>query len=184
MTEPIETRYLKWAEGIEIPTDADAARLGELLSNNADDAQSHYAYANWLFQNNGGPDAVQHWEKAVKLNPELPLAWRNLGIGYYYVLNDTLAAKGAYERAIKKSTTEEQLAQPQGPQRAAQILAERDRIWRLAKAPPADRLDALEPYINLLHLRDELAATTAALLNRLKRHDETIGFLEDRPGEP
>ena len=48
--------------------------------------------------------AIENWENAVKLDPSLAIAWRNLGWGYYQYSHDLAKAINAYEKAftIKK----------------------------------------------------------------------------------
>jgi tetratricopeptide (TPR) repeat protein len=79
--------------------------LNTALKYNPTDGKVFYYLGNILFEKQ--PDAaMMHWENAVKLNPELAIAYRNLGWGYYYHLNDVLKAIANYERALSLNKNE------------------------------------------------------------------------------
>ena len=79
--------------------------LNTALKHNPTDGQAYYFIGNILFEKQ--PDvAMQHWEKAVNQNPDLAIAYRNLGWGYFYHLNDLPTAITQYERAISLNKNE------------------------------------------------------------------------------
>ena len=79
--------------------------LNTALKYNPSDANAWYFLGNILFEKQ--PDvAMQHWENAVKQNPGFAMAYRNLGWGYYYYLDDVPKAITQYEKAISLNNTE------------------------------------------------------------------------------
>jgi tetratricopeptide (TPR) repeat protein len=56
--------------------------LKAALAFNAMDTKAHYYIGNILYDKQ--PEkAMEHWEKSIRNNPELAMAYRNLGWGYY-----------------------------------------------------------------------------------------------------
>ncbi len=79
--------------------------LNTAIKYNSTDGKAFYYLGNILFEKQ--PDtAMMHWENAVKLNPELAIAYRNLGWGYYNHLNDIPKAIDSYEKALSLNKNE------------------------------------------------------------------------------
>ena len=79
--------------------------LNTAIEYNPTDGRAFYYLGNILFENQ--PDyAMMYWENAVKLNPELAIAYRNLGWGYYNHLNDIPKAITYYEKALSLNKNE------------------------------------------------------------------------------
>ena len=73
--------------------------LNIALKYNPTDGKAFYYLGNILYEKQ--PEvAIRHWETAVKHNPDLSIAYRNLGWGYYYYKNDVPKAISCYEKAI------------------------------------------------------------------------------------
>lgn len=81
------------------------AALNTALKYNPTDANAYYFLGNILYMKQ--PEkAMKYWEEAIKLNPSLSIAYRNLGWGYYYHLNDISKAIVQYEKAISLNKKE------------------------------------------------------------------------------
>ncbi|MDR2969250.1 MAG: DUF5107 domain-containing protein, partial [Tannerellaceae bacterium] len=79
--------------------------LNTALKYNPTDAHACYFTGNILYEKQ--PEAaMKHWENAVKHNPELAVAYRNLGWGYFYHHNDLPKAIFHYEKAIALNKNE------------------------------------------------------------------------------
>ena len=73
--------------------------LKTALKYNPTDGKAFYYLGNILFEKQ--PEyAMENWENAVKLNPELSIAYRNLGWGYCHHGDDLPKAISCYEKAI------------------------------------------------------------------------------------
>ena len=73
--------------------------LNTALKYNPTDGQAYYFIGNILFDKQ--PErAIRNWENAVEQNPELSIAYRNIGWGYFYHYNDIQKAISYYEKAI------------------------------------------------------------------------------------
>ncbi len=69
---------------------------------NPRDAHAPYLLGNLLYDRRRHEEAIRLWLRAVKLDPSLAVAWRNLGIGYLNVLKRPDKARAAYDRASKR----------------------------------------------------------------------------------
>jgi tetratricopeptide (TPR) repeat protein len=74
------------------------------LSYHKDDSRAHYYLGNLLYDKQPGM-AISHWEQAVRIEPDLSIAHRNLGWGYNDHQNDIDKAIASYEQAIKLDRT-------------------------------------------------------------------------------
>ena len=73
--------------------------LNTALKYNPTDGNAYYFLGNILYEKQ--PEiAITHWENAVKHNPGLSIAYRNIGWGYFYHYNDIPKAITYYEKAI------------------------------------------------------------------------------------
>ena len=79
--------------------------LNTALRYNPKDGNAYYYIGNILFEKQ--PDvAMKNWENAVAQNPNLAVAYRNLGWGYNYHVNDISKAISNYEKAISLNKKE------------------------------------------------------------------------------
>jgi tetratricopeptide (TPR) repeat protein len=167
----------KWPEGISEERRAAAAVLAAAAEREGGDAPAALELGNLLDDCGMRPEALGWWETAVKLDRGCAAAWRQVGIGYFNVLHDKAAAKGAYQRAFTIALKEA----PDGSATAARLLNERDQLWKRTGEMPAARLAELEKYPELVRQLDGLTAEYCALLNQMGRHAEVKGILEERP---
>ena len=154
------------------------ARLEEMLileraiQAHADDARAHYYLGNLLYDRRRYGEAIAAWESSVRLDPSLPTAWRNLGIAYFNVRNDSARARDAFERAFEADA------------RDARIFYERDQLWKRIGERPQRRLQELEGHADLCERRDDLAVEVATLLNQLRRPEGALSILLARKFQP
>ena len=75
--------------------------LERAISAYPDDARALYYLGNLLCDRRRHEEAIAAWERAVRLDPGFPTAWRNLGIAYFNALSDSARAREAFERAFE-----------------------------------------------------------------------------------
>ena len=152
----------------EFPSDpAMVAALEFAVGQRPEDAGAHYQLGN-LYGHLGRLDAaVEHWEKAVALNPSLSIALRNLGLHSRVVRHDLAKAAAFYTRAIDARPSDQTLYRD-----LAEILIEdgrRGNAIRLLESTPVTNRRA---DVTILLARSYLDE---------KRFDEAIRLLESTP---
>lgn len=79
--------------------------LKKALEYNQNDGKAYYYLGNIFFEKQ--PElAMNYWEKASELAPDLSIVFRNLGWGYYYYKNDIARAIENYEKAVNVNKNE------------------------------------------------------------------------------
>jgi tetratricopeptide (TPR) repeat protein len=146
--------------------------LARALGRNPDDARAHHYLGNWLYDRRRHREAIRHWERTVELEPSLAVVWRNLGIGYFNVLEDAEKARAAFERAFAAAPAD------------ARILYERDQLWKRVGVAPAERLAELERHRSLVDRRDDLSIELATLYNQTRQPEKARDVLAARRFQP
>ncbi|MDH3652229.1 MAG: tetratricopeptide repeat protein, partial [Saprospiraceae bacterium] len=75
------------------------------IAYNPSDSRAYYYLGNLLYDKQPA-QAIISWEKAVELEPDLAIAHRNIGWGYYQIKNDLVRAIAAYEAAVHHDKTQ------------------------------------------------------------------------------
>ena len=96
------TEALAAAQGDERETMADNAEaaLKRAVTLDPNDANTHFAYANLFSKRGNHARAIQATKKAIKLKPNWPEAWGNLG-SHLEASGDPVAAEAAFDHALK-----------------------------------------------------------------------------------
>ena len=136
------------------------------------DANVAYALGNWCYDRKRHEDALAYWERATRLAPAFPTAWRNLGVALWNVRRDGKGAQDAYIAAI--------MADPKD----ARLVAEYDQLREKCKVPSAERLKFLESHLPLVLSRDDATVQYVTCLNDLGRHEEALKVLASRRFHP
>ncbi len=136
------------------------------------DARARYYLANLLYDRKRHREAIALWEESAKIEPEYPLVWRNLGIGYFNILGAKAKARKAYERAYALAPDH------------SRLLFERDLLWKRLRTPVRKRLAALERHLPQVRSRDDLSVEYADLLNQVGRHQDARAHLGSRRFQP
>ena len=136
------------------------------------DASIAYALGNWCYDRKRHEDALAYWDRATRLAPAFPTAWRNLGVALWNVRRDGKGAQDAYIAAI--------IADPKD----ARIIAEYDQLREKCKVPSAERLKFLESHLPLVLSRDDATVQYVTCLNDLGRHKEALKVLASRRFHP
>ncbi len=141
--------------------------LEEAMRINPADARAPYCLGNLLYDHQP-PRAIEAWERAAKLDPELALVHRNLANAYAKVAKDVAKAIASFERAIALA--------PNDPR----YYYELDLLYEAAGAPTQKRLELLLAHKDVVSQRDDAVMRLLLLLNRSGRADEALEVLATR----
>ena len=135
------------------------------------DAQQSDPRAAWLLGNlwydkRQYDQAQACWERAVRLDPEFPSAWRCLALVLYNKRHDSAGALAAMERAYALDESD------------ARILMELDQLHKKLGSPAQERLDRLQTHRAQVESRDDLVLEEITLLNDLGRYAEARAKLD------
>lgn len=139
---------------------------------NPDDARAPYYLANLFYGLRRHAEAICLWEISARLDPTYSVVWRNLGIGYFNILQSPDRAASAYDLAFQANPTD------------ARLLYERDQLWKRTAVPPARRLQALRQHPELVTQRDDLSVEICTLFNLTDSPHLALEILEKRNFQP
>ena len=116
--------------------------LNTALKYNPTDGNACYFIGNILYEKQP-ENAMKHWENAVKQNPGLSIAYRNLGWGYFYHYDDVPKAISQYEKAIALNKNE------------ALYFTELSELYERNNVPVATRVKIFEGSTETVKNRDD-----------------------------
>jgi tetratricopeptide (TPR) repeat protein len=141
--------------------------LHKALKTNPDDAKANYYIGNILYDKQP-EQAIRYWQQAVEIDPELAMAWRNLGWGHYRHFNDYEKAISCYEKAVEKNDNE------------AVFYAELDKLYELNNNPVEDRLALFEGKNEIVKNRDDAFARQIAVLTLAGQPEKSVEYLKGK----
>jgi tetratricopeptide (TPR) repeat protein len=129
-----------------------------------DDAKPYYYLGNLLYDKQP-QKAIENWENAVKLDPSLAIAWRNLGWGYYQYSHDLAKAINAYEKAfaLKKDDPV--------------YYAELDPLYEMNNSPIEKRSKLFESANDIVRQRDDSFVREILVLNLAGESEKAVEYL-------
>jgi tetratricopeptide (TPR) repeat protein len=129
-----------------------------------EDAKPYYYLGNLLYDKQP-QKAIENWETAVKLDPSLAIAWRNLGWGYYQYSHDLAKAINAYEKAfeIKKDDPV--------------YYAELDPLYEMNNEPIEKRAKLFEAKDEIVKQRDDSFVREIIVLNLAGQSEKAVDYL-------
>jgi tetratricopeptide (TPR) repeat protein len=139
---------------------------------NPSDAHAPYYLGNLLYDRRRYAEAIKMWERAIALAPSFATPWRNLGIGYFNVLQDPMHALQAFAKARAAAPTD------------ARILYEYDQLLKRTGDALAERLAGLEANAELVEKRDDLSVELATLYNNLDQPQRALDLLLSHEFQP
>ncbi len=146
--------------------------LERAIQTNENDARAPFYLGNLLYDRRRHAEAMEHWERAARLDGSFATVWRNLGIAHFNVRGSTADATAAFERAWACDPTD------------PRILYERDQLRKRTGVPIERRLAELTSHARLVSQRDDLSVELATLLNQASRHEEAAAILTARRFQP
>jgi len=158
-------------EGSEMPVDyvfpfrlETVIILKKVTEYRTGDAKPWYYLGNLLYDKQ--PDkAIESWETAVKLDPSMAIAYRNLGWGYYHHQDDGLKAIAAYEKAMALRQDE------------PVYYEELDALYEISNAPVEKRLKLFEGKNDIVSGRDDAFARQIRVLTLAGKPEKSVEYL-------
>jgi tetratricopeptide (TPR) repeat protein len=146
--------------------------LSKAVKADPDDAHAPYYLGNLLYDRRRYSEAIKMWERAVALDPSFATPWRNLGIGYFNVLHDSVRALQAFTKARAAAPSD------------ARILYEYDQLLKRTGHALPERLANLEDNATLVEQRDDLSVELTALYNNLDQPLRALDLLLSHEFQP
>jgi tetratricopeptide (TPR) repeat protein len=141
--------------------------LRKALEYNPGDGKAWYYLGNIYYDKQ--PDlAIRCWESAVKTDPSLAIAYRNLGWSYFNHNNDGARAIAAYEKAVELNHND------------PMYYNELDALYELSNAPVEKRLSLFEGRNEVVKNRDDSFLRQLAVLTLAGKPDKAVEYLTGR----
>lgn len=138
--------------------------LNDAISAHSSDARAHLYLGN-LYYDTQPKRAIEAWEKARTLDPQLALVHRNLAFGYAYTRQSYQRAVESMERALKHAPED------------SRYYYEADRYAEWAGQAPTERLERLLENHDVVKRDDGALAREVALLTLTGAYDHAISIL-------
>ncbi|MEI6049710.1 MAG: DUF5107 domain-containing protein [Bacteroidota bacterium] len=142
----------------------DVKVLNLALKCNSSDAKPYYYLGNLLYDKQP-QKAIKNWEAAVKFDPTLAIAWRNLGWGYYQNSKDLAKAISAYEKAVEIKSDD------------PIYYAELDPLYEMSNAPIEKRSKLFESKNEVVKQRDDSFVREILVLNLAGESEKAVEYL-------
>jgi tetratricopeptide (TPR) repeat protein len=141
--------------------------LNTSLKYNPSDSRAYYYIGNILYDKQ--PEkAIESWENAVKHEPTLAIAHRNIGWGYYRHHDDRVKAIAAYEKALALNKSE------------PLYFYELDALYEMTNAPVQTRLKLFEGSNEVVKKRDDVFIRQISVLTLAGRPDKAVEYLANK----
>ncbi len=141
--------------------------LKKALEYNAKDGMAYYYLGNILYDKQ--PEkAINNWENAIIHVPNLVMAHRNIGFGYYRHYNNYPKAIKAYERAISLDKTD------------ATFYNELDVLYELNNSSIKKRLSIFDGNDKYVRRRDDAFVRQMKVLTLNGQPDKVIEYLKGK----
>lgn len=138
--------------------------LKKAIAYNDSDTKAYYYLGNILYDKQP-EQAIIYWEKAVKNNPQLAMAYRNLGWGYHRHYKDLAKAIPHYEQAINLDSG------------IATFYTELDKLYELNNSPVSARLKIFEGNQDAVYQRDDAFIRQITVLTLSGNADKSVEYL-------
>jgi tetratricopeptide (TPR) repeat protein len=138
----------------------DVLILEAAMQTNQNDPRAPYYLGNFWYAHRRYEEAISCWERACKLNPGFPTAYRNLGLAYFNKRQDSDKALESFETAFALNPDD------------ARVFFELDQLYKKLNRTPAWRLSLFKEHLDLVGRRDDLSVEYISLLNLTGHHEE------------
>ncbi len=146
--------------------------LEKALQYNPGDSKAYYYLGCLWYDKRQYKEAIDCWERSIKISDSLPAAYRNLGIAYFNKMNDKQKALQYFEKAFALNTND------------ARILMELDQLYKRLNKSAVERLEFLELHLKQVLLRDDLYLERIAIYNYLGQTDKAYSLILSRHFHP
>jgi len=118
----------------------DQQALKDAIRTNEKDATAHYLLGTWYFAREKTDEALNEWQQARKLNPQIPVLEASLGLALLHSKRDFAGALNAFEEGIENDPLN--VVNYAGPVAAMTLLARPavERVKTLERFPDLDRM--------------------------------------------
>lgn len=141
--------------------------LEKAIAYNESDGKAYYYLGNILY-NKQAKKAIAYWEEAVKNEPGLAMAYRNLGWGYYRHYNDFQKAISYYEKAFALDNSD------------AILYTELDNLYELSNSPIEQRLMIFEGNEQVVNDRDDAFIRQITVLTLAGKPEKSVEYLKNK----
>ena len=141
--------------------------LEKALQYNPNDGKAYYYIGNILYDKQPAK-AISCWEDAVKYEPTLAIAYRNLGWSYGRYNNDSKKAIASYEKAIALNKTD------------AVYYDELDILYEATNSPVDVRLKLFDGNNEIVRKRDDAFVRQISVLTLAGKPDKSVEYLEGK----
>ena len=129
------------------------------------DGHAPYYLGNLLYDKKQYERAIEAWEAATRLDPNLATPWRNLGIAYYNRRGDKQTAWECYKKAFAANPHD------------ARVPMETEQLMLRLGASQTERLAFMEKHPKLVEQRDDLMVNFATLYNQTGQPEKALEIL-------
>ncbi len=141
--------------------------LEKAIDYDESDGKAYYYLGNIMY-NKQAAKAVDYWELAIKNEPQLSMAYRNLGWGHYRHYNDLQKAIPYYEKAIALDNSD------------AILFTELDNLYELNNSPIEQRLQIFEGNEQVVNDRDDAFVHMITVLTLAGKPEKSVEYLKDK----
>ena len=141
--------------------------LKEAIKYNKSDGKAYYYLGNILYDKQP-KKAIEYWEYAVKYEPNLAMAFRNIGFGYYRHYKNYEKAITFYEKAITLDKTD------------ANFYNELDQLYELNNTSIKKRLAIFEGNNEYVKRRDNAFVRQMQVLTLAEQPEKVVEYLKNK----
>tara|TARA_R110002049_G_scaffold64920_1_gene170736 strand:- start:4546 stop:7878 length:3333 start_codon:yes stop_codon:yes gene_type:complete len=141
--------------------------LNKALEHNPNDGKANYYLGNILY-NKQPKKAIEYWGSAVKNEPDLAMAYRNLGWGYYRHYKDVSKAIPYYEKAIELDNHD------------AILFTELDNLYELNNSSIKTRLKLFEGNEEAVNNRDDAFVRQIMVFTSAGKPEKSVALLKGK----
>lgn len=139
---------------------------------NPQDGYAPYYLGNLYYDRRIYDKAIELWEKAVQLNLNYGMVYRNLAIAYYNKRDLSDKARVYLEKAFKLDPSN------------ARLIFELDSLYQKLNLPLKERLKFLKKHRQLVDQRDDSVIQLITLLNETGQYQEAYDTIMNRTFHP
>jgi len=142
------------------------------LNHNPRDFRGYYYLGNYWYSKKQYDLGLKCWERCVDINPDFPIALRNLALAYFNKFNRPEKAVSCLERSFSLDTTSDR------------VMMELDQLYARLNRPVVARFNFLKANYDTALKRDDLYLELVTLYNLTGEHEKALELLLKREFHP